>query len=1247
MAGEVAASSKRHLIQALKEKVHLRKKAWERQANDFNDLQEIFKEADDKGCLSYVQLQADPNSRLEPAASEGAERQEAPVAAPPAPASSSQEANAPPEREEDSSSSLRRRWQSLKAVSTRREPFMEAPALPPPRRRPSSGALSRGGTGDSSVPPSARSNDSGKLTFCTADSGSPTRSTRSPSPDDRCSTDRSWEQLPAGNRLQEDVPLLRVPPPKRSVSLPSSAHSSLPVDEPNPEGDAAIPPLRPPPRPSTGGTPAPRPSLKAKAPPPPPKSKAKAPSEEGPTTKLVRLDWRSSLEPHDNEVNASADGYVSRVFSFLEGSRERFHRSQSRLKVYDAAVTAGTESQSQQDAVEATLNVDAPRASIVEVAGSPPNAIARRRRYRRNTVFTGECSVGELSQSALMELFQTRTSSLNLGRRGSAGAGLRGLITNVKHLEIVDILLKKEAILRHKDLPKKEREDRVVGELVRALQQCDYGVITPEMLDDLRKVTSTHLAQTQGQTVLSFVSMHGQESLQVLEYPHIHQLVYRMLQIPGIVGRLECMAIEATFTEHAAHCRKNLEVLADGLRCAVQRLEPLRRLFSLVIHVGNALNKGNPSAAKTTYGFKLCTLSMLSHLKLPRRKELTLLHFIVFWMRKQDIEALLEPESAAVLRQARQARHYTVYQDCLRLLGGFRKIQAFLTTGVFNGIKIEKCNMKDDDAGVGKENQNENSKRNSVDTATNDDIKKSDDDVFFTRMQEFVKKCGRQAHELWTFSVDIFKSYRKLSEFFDDCKLTWPPPLDQKDDKKDLLDVIDDFLMNMGAVWRQICAQSIDREVEEQYQVQLPCNSGEPFTGPVTLHALPSQVAVPEASPAVAEGPVAMTTPAPNTTTAPKTTPAPKHTPNPKSTALPKSAFVSKITPPPPKIQLPQVPSAGPPGEPLLGETVTTPPASSIRTPPNKSGEAVDPVVFQMTPSARTGLSTGTDGQTDSPVDGDVSQVAVQFSLTPAAADRTESPLGSEELSGQTQHINTNGSPERESKSMVSTPPAVVPPLALDVIGPAPPARRVEAPSTPLAPPPARRVMARVPSRKQVRQLGEELSQSMPNLVCGAPPIFTPPSTPTGSSTPRVHMAPPSPKASRKSLIINADRYEEQGLRSIGYFREEPDCGYCTPYQDSGAGSPEDCLSPLGSEDSYLISPTPGLQAQLAFKINELKHRRSKGRPGLLFDMPSTMPSPPSTPRPKAFPLTPIKEALQEETPHRASSGRRALGAAS
>jgi len=228
MAGEVAASSKRHLIQALKEKVHLRKKAWERQANDFNDLQEIFKEADDKGCLSYVQLQADPNSRLEPAASEGAERQEAPVAAPPAPASSSQEANAPPEREEDSSSSLRRRWQSLKAVSTRREPFMEAPALPPPRRRPSSGALSRGGTGDSSVPPSARSNDSGKLTFCTADSGSPTRSTRSPSPDDRCSTDRSWEQLPAGNRLQEDVPLLRVPPPKRSVSLPSSAHSSLP-----------------------------------------------------------------------------------------------------------------------------------------------------------------------------------------------------------------------------------------------------------------------------------------------------------------------------------------------------------------------------------------------------------------------------------------------------------------------------------------------------------------------------------------------------------------------------------------------------------------------------------------------------------------------------------------------------------------------------------------------------------------------------------------------------------------------------------------------------------------------------------------------------------------------------------------------------------------------------------------------------------------------------------------------------------
>mmetsp|Transcript_69610 Transcript_69610/g.137772 ORF Transcript_69610/g.137772 Transcript_69610/m.137772 type:complete len:1274 (-) Transcript_69610:29-3850(-) len=638
--------------------------------------------------------------------------------------------------------------------------------------------------------------------FRTATSAS---STRSSSPHDLLFSDRSndterasrkdvhWAEVPAA--------LPKAPPPKRRPGvLPPGGRlvAAVEVARPPEEPAAAAPPspVGCPPSPGTPpGPPAPPPPKArpktAKAPPPckakgKAKAEPKAPAEaDGETprgvsrAKLVNLHWRASLEPKEVELSASSDPYLCGVVEYLpKWGVNRFERCQSRLVRYERA--AGLAS---------GASVDEPLESVFHV---PTPAHPSRKRCRRHTIFSGECAVEELSQHKLHEFFQARSAAFDISSRASC-IGVSNLINDAKHRQILDILVRKEAILRYPKLTQDKGVDLAIGEVVEALRRCDYNRLSPGMLEDLRKVTSAYAEDKNKdtQTVVSFVKVHGEEALQHLEHPHLHRLLYGALQIPRISARLECMSLEATFADHVDLCRRNLQVLHNGFQCLLSQLAPLRNLFALAMQFGNTLNQDS-NAQVSRYGFKLCSLPKLLELRLPGRKEVSLLHIMLICMRREEVDTLCRRETMEALQRAKAARTFTVYQDVLQQLEGFRRIQQLVRTGNYKGERIE------------------------------DGDGSSDADGFFNaRMKDFVESSQEKMNSLWKFSADMFTAYRDFSAFLDDAMI-YPPPKDDQEEKKDLFVIFSQFFETINRVRAEVDEQDLASTVRDSLRIQVP-----------------------------------------------------------------------------------------------------------------------------------------------------------------------------------------------------------------------------------------------------------------------------------------------------------------------------------------------------------------------------------------------------------------------------------------
>jgi len=225
--------------------------------------------------------------------------------------------------------------------------------------------------------------------------------------------------------------------------------------------------------------------------------------------------------------------------------------------------------------------------------------------------------------------------------------------------------------------------------------------------------------------------------------------------------------------------------------------------FALAMKFGNALNQDS-NAQVSRYGFKLCSLPKLLELRLPGRKEVSLLHIMLICMQREEVNALCRRETIEALQRARAARTFTVYQDVLQQLEDFRTMQQLVRTGSYKGEKIENGEGSSDADGS-----------------------------FNARMKDFVESSQEKMNRLWKFGADMFTAYRDFVTFLDDA-MVYPPPKDDQDEKKDLFVILHQFFETIVRVRTEVDEQDLASTIMDSLRIQLPYGRLEAAAPPKT-----------------------------------------------------------------------------------------------------------------------------------------------------------------------------------------------------------------------------------------------------------------------------------------------------------------------------------------------------------------------------------------------------------------------------
>lgn len=498
--------------------------------------------------------------------------------------------------------------------------------------------------------------------------------------------------------------------------------------------------------------------------PPPPKAKpapkakvrAQAPDEEteredGTSSRLVNLHWRASqAPPEETEIFVGKDGYLQCMSTMMERwGMDRAERMRQSIQSFEGRAGA----------------VEAERHDAEREAERDPKQTPSRR--RRKTVFNAAdvVPIPELPQNQLEDLFAARAATFDIGARSASTSDVSSLIVDSTHQRILDLMVRSEAMQRQRESGniRIDAVEHAVTELLATLQSCDFSRLTRSVLNDLRKVVVHHLEG--GHNILSFVESRGVEALSRLEHPHLHQLLYGVLRIPGISTRLECMDLVAKFPAELESCREDLQILRRALLQIRDRQAAFRSFWSMAMHLGNTLNG---SAAG---GFRLSSLSKLLDLKSPDRKEMTFFHFVLLQLPPATVEALTDLELLNALKTASSKRTHTVHQDVLVHLDGFRRLEGLVATGSFKGESIPAM----------------------------------DGDPFHRAMADFVRESQGACAELWASSMQVFQSYRDMGIFFQDLSYVYPPPGGAEEDRrKDLFGVLGNFVAECAKAQQEI-----------------------------------------------------------------------------------------------------------------------------------------------------------------------------------------------------------------------------------------------------------------------------------------------------------------------------------------------------------------------------------------------------------------------------------------------------------
>lgn len=508
---------------------------------------------------------------------------------------------------------------------------------------------------------------------------------------------------------------------------------------------------------------------KAKAPPPPPAAPRKvgAPSPKAaPTPKssrLVCLHWKVSQEPEP--PNPAMPSWLAQVVQsgpFEDCARldGKFHN----LNIPDAPQTLfnplaelhgptaeETRSLLEQFFEKCPSSAWAARAQAEAVAQANGAGEPKRTSELDPTKLR---MLGVVIQKFKMELSRREDSS------GSAVGSAEGSCAG-------------EAQTDGAARPADSAQQQVILSIKRGVLHCDYEAVRLETLSILRTVLRQH--EKAERPVSRFVERHGEAALVRLECPEEHRLVFELSKVPQVNERLECMIFHITYEDSVETCRHNLSTLSKALLMLNKKRDTIRRCFVTALRLGQSLSR------QSVPGFQLSTLEKLSQTKSSKYPKLSMLHFVLALMSKEDASNLFNDADISLLQSAKTLGTDKVVQESLELARGLFGVQNLCKDGQYTPPSTgEAVTM-------------ERRRMSHVHPSCEQEAAIDTDDRFHEVMERFVADNLSGAKDIVEEAFDTILTYKELAVYFDDLKSVYPPPKSDRDPTQDLCDIFHRF----------------------------------------------------------------------------------------------------------------------------------------------------------------------------------------------------------------------------------------------------------------------------------------------------------------------------------------------------------------------------------------------------------------------------------------------------------------------
>lgn len=403
---------------------------------------------------------------------------------------------------------------------------------------------------------------------------------------------------------------------------------------------------------------------------------------------------------------------------------------------------------------------------------------------------------------ALMELYWKKREGF-APRRHSVGTALgidassgRQSLLDEKKLQMLGISLK-----RHEHLNQGVKGAEAIASIKCAILRCDFDVLHIECLSVIRTVIKQH--ENDGQPVTSFVAQNGEESIHSLRCPIEHRLVYELCKVPQIVDRLECMLFHQTFRDNLGNCQRDLDTHYKALEMLRCKRETIQRFFLTALRLGQSLNRSSKRASQAPNGFELASLEKLAETKSTKLPRMSVLHFVLALLSPQEVELLFNNEDLALSQEAAIRKTHKVFSDCIEVAQGLYSVQNICQTGMYVRPSGEAVAIH-------------RRRRTLPARSAKDEGDVDDDDLFFEVMHQFVSENLQAAEDLSEGAFNMVLLYKELAIYFDDLRSVYPPPKNENDTRKDLVEVFHRFAAQIRSHREQVESEKLREFLEAE-----------------------------------------------------------------------------------------------------------------------------------------------------------------------------------------------------------------------------------------------------------------------------------------------------------------------------------------------------------------------------------------------------------------------------------------------